>query len=541
MSSPPVVVIHSNTPNLVQVLRDALAGGDTHQIVEIAGDLDLTSTGEEAIVIGDNRSLIASPASRRSARRRGPRVYVRPEVERGRAALFVIRGDNVLVSGFRLEGPTPGIDLRNRHEQGIRISPPATDGEGNRLPPINSIEFCNMEIFHWSGVGVQVVDNALARDHRELKGRLFKTNPAAVRIKGCYFHHNRHGPGEGYGVASAAGAYVMIEQNVFDENRHAIAGGSRPRNAPGRPPKNEEDFSGYTARDNLILPGGGVHLINNGALNSGWGGLIGGVIGGVIGGLIGGVPGAAIGAAIGIAIGAGVVAAGLVGWQTHQIDMHGDENSWYSSHNWQTGTAGETIMIERNTILYDGHPTHWYWWLNPLKRIGKAINIRGKPLDKAVVDGNFFRHKTRKSAIAQDQVIVLDTNVFKCGDLTANVAEGDFGQHTCGTIDLGHGRFDEEAHADITSEFSDGFDDGHQDDFMATGVTWWARSRRTGQWRYLNTMKERLPELQLGKFDDDDIWDVALRMPHADITPLPPETYSKSGTGPWISRNVIHP
>src|SRR5262245_15405036 len=42
------------------------------------------------------------------------------------------------------------------------------------------------------------------------RGRLFDTNPGPVRVKGNFFHHNRHGAGDGYGVESAAGAYVTI-------------------------------------------------------------------------------------------------------------------------------------------------------------------------------------------------------------------------------------------------------------------------------------------------------------------------------------------
>jgi len=70
---------------------------------------------------------------------------------------------------------------------------------------------------------------------------------------------------------------------------------------------------------------------------------------------------------------------------------------------------------------------------------------------------------------------------------------------------------------------------------MATGVTWWAKSPVTGQWRYLNTMKERLPQLLLTKVDGDAICDVALRPPRPEMAPT---TYSKSGTGPWQSRQV---
>ena len=448
----------------------------------------------------------------------------------------MIRGDHVLVSGFRLEGPTPGIGRGTRREKGIVVAPPATDTDGSPLPPIQSIEICNMEIFHWSGLGIQVVDDVPARqnprDHRSPKGRLLNTNPAAVRVTGSYIHHNRHYAGFGYGVSSAKGAYVTIEQNVFDENRHAIAGGG--------PWQGFEDHGGYTVRDNLILTGGGRHCIETTAKQAGWGALGGALLGGLAGWLVCGPPCAAVGAAGGAALGGGgvLVAEHLICWPTHQIDFHGDKNSWYSGHNWQVGTAGETLIIERNTILYTK---------------GNAIKIRGNPLDKAVVDGNVFMHDTVDAAISQNgepgenptnPIIVLDTNVFEASDPRAELDHGDFADDIdCGDLTTEPDRrdfADDIDLGDITPEVSTGDfagdPPGPKDDFMATGVTWWARSRATGQWRYLNTMEERLPELQVGKFDDDDISDVAPRTRRPEA---PPERYSKSGTSPW--RWLIHP
>jgi len=494
MSYPPVVVIDGRTEDPVGVLLRALGPDNENpeQTVELC-DVDLDLTGHTGIDIRDNRSLIASPSCERSARALGPRIFVTDE--RGRAPLFVIRGDNVLVSGFRLEGPTDYIGQGDRKEKGIVVSPHATDGEGNALPPIRNVEISNMEIFHWSGVGVQVQDDVRKGDTRG-RGRLFNTNPAAVCVTGNYIHHNRHGAGEGYGVNSTAGAYVTIERNVFDENRHAIAGGSSKH-------PDAEDYSGYTARDNLILAGGGLHCLDSPATGAAIGGIIGGVIGGVIGGLFGGLAGAAIGAGIGAGVGAGAgaIAGSTICWHTHQIDMHGTKSTLLSEY--CCGTAGETIIIERNTILYTK---------------GKAIKIRGNPVDKAVVDGNVFKHKSRGDAIAQNgepgwgdnitnPIDVRPNNVFDCGDITTELGQGDFAG------------------------------DGQQDDFMTTGVTWWARSPTTGQWRYLNTMKEQLPELQLAKIDDDAIFDVAPRTRHPETLP---EKYSKSGTSPWLSP-VIHP
>ena len=174
----------------------------------------------------------------------------------------------------------------------------------------------------------------------------------------------------------------------------------------------------------------------------------------------------------------------------------------YSGHNWQCGTAGETIIIERNTILYTK---------------GHAIKIRGNPADKAVVDGNVFKHDNRGDAIAQNGACGCGDNISKPIDVRPNNV------------------FDVD---DPTAELGrcDFFGDGQEDEFMATGVTWWAKSPVTGQWRYLNTMKEKLPELQLVKVDGDAVCDVAPRTRRPEI---PPEKYSKSGTSPWLPLGVI--
>jgi hypothetical protein len=50
--------------------------------------------------------------------------------------------------------------------------------------------------------------------------------------------------------------------------------------------------------------------------------------------------------------------------------------------------------------------------------------------------------------------------------------------------------------------------DGVDDSFMATGVTWWFSSRKTGPWSYLNASTKRLSEVQLGYFNGDNRCDV---------------------------------
>jgi hypothetical protein len=437
---PARIIIDGNTPDPVGVLISALGSANPAQVVELC-NIDLDFTGHSGIEIGANRSVIASSACARGPRSSGPRIFVTDKRD-GHSFLFVIRESNVHFSGFRLEGPSSEIgSAADNLESGINIFPFACETPACDTPGlIHDIEISNMEIFHWSGAGVSVGDNTETKE----RGRLINEKVDAVRIKNNFFHHNRHFDGNGYGVVVAGGGYALIEQNVFDENRHAIAGGSSDR---------KRDYSGYTVRDNLIFPGGGRHC-------SRWG----------------------------------------ICWQTHQIDMHGDASTTFGG-DWCCGTAGETMIIERNTILYTA---------------GLAIKIRGNPADKAVVDGNVFRHQSRGDAISQNgnpgfldnsdditrPIDVRPNNIFGADDPMAQLGSCDFAG------------------------------DGQEDQFMATGVTWWALSPTTHQWRYLNTMRERLPDVRLGKFDGDAVCDVALGRGNPRL-PVLPRTYSKSGTGPW--------
>jgi hypothetical protein len=325
---PTVVTIDQNTPEPSLVLQGALNSGNAAQTIEFCTDIDLT--GLTAIRVGDSVTLQAGSACARSPRAFGPRIFVTDH--RTNNPLFIITGDHVTFKGFRLQGPTNGIgEGDDIDEKGIVIAPAAA------AAPVESIEISNMEIYYWSGEGIQVTDNQSSAPH----GRLTNRNVAAVHIFGNFIHDNQHQDKNGYGVESADGAYALIEQNVFDKNRHDIAGGSVA--------SNKIDYSGYTVQDNLILSAGGKDCAGTNLR---------------------------------------FLCAWKCGcWQTHQIDMHGDGNKWYSKHNWECGTAGETLLIKRNTILYTSGP---------------AITIRGNPADRAVVDGNIFKQTVGDGAITQE-------------------------------------------------------------------------------------------------------------------------------------------
>ena len=124
---------------------------------------------------------------------------------------------------------------------------------------------------------------------RDPRGRINLSNYNAVWVHDNFIHHNQHYGELGYGVSVHESAYALIEKNVFDYNRHAIASQGTPGN-------------GYYAHRNLVLSHGGM---NNGTLNL----------------------------------------------NTHMIDVHGTESCWGAG--FYCGKAGEKFDIRDNTILYD--------------------------------------------------------------------------------------------------------------------------------------------------------------------------------------------
>ena len=291
---PPTVYINGSTPEWRRVLIQAL--GEANKKVILAPHVDMDLSGYHAIRIADNVTLTSEiPALNqlvaagfpdvtprvlaRDARNLGPRLFMntRPDY------LFEIAGDNVKLTGFRLQGPD--------------FNP--SDGEARGIV-INSrkrVEISHMEFSGWSLVAIYIKDPGF-RIHSAYPTRI-RDNPDAVRIHDNFFHHNQHTPGgNGYGIEVKEAAQAIIERNVFDFNRHAIASGSEPG-------------TGYVAQQNLVLEGGGVHCINN--------------------------------------------TAGLVCGHTHQFDVHGSDNCVpfrFLDDKWNCGSAGEEYHFTANAFQY---------------------------------------------------------------------------------------------------------------------------------------------------------------------------------------------
>lgn len=109
------------------------------------------------------------------------------------SSLLRVMGDSVTIRGLRILGPDRNIDGTSPISCGIKIV------DNKSL----SVEHC--EIAGWSYAGINFLNSKF--------GKVFNS----------YIHHNRR-KGIGYGILLDSAAEVVADRNLFDNNRHCIAG-----------------------------------------------------------------------------------------------------------------------------------------------------------------------------------------------------------------------------------------------------------------------------------------------------------------------------
>jgi len=270
---PPVVQITSSSqvPTFVQAVQTP------NTTVVVANNVQLDLSNRQDIYVASGVRVQGGRAGRQA----GPRLFTttRP------AALFRIPSGaaNVRFTGVRIEGPDMGAADRN-------------GASAIEIDSATNIEIDHCELSGWAGSAVGV---------RDTDGTASSPSPNAttipvhtVNIHDNFIHHNQAVGGDGYGVVSGTGAHPLIQRNVFDWNRHAIAGDGKPG-------------TGYTATHNLVLENGGLHR---------W-----------------------------------IPFPGF--WtHTHQFDMHGRNDCGvgdiFSDSLYNCGPAGHTTIIRNNAFFY---------------------------------------------------------------------------------------------------------------------------------------------------------------------------------------------
>lgn len=154
---------------------------------------------------------------------------------------------------------------------------------------------------------------------------------------------------------------------------------------------------------------------------------------------------------------------------THQFDMHarndcGVADIWSDSLA-NCGPAGHSMYIRHNTFFYAND---------------EAIRLRGTPEKGMYVGQNVFANHLRfEDAVAYNETGLVEEPGNVCG--------------YNGGLHLGSCDFD---------------GDGIDDDFLATGATWWFSSGGEMPWTYVNTQTTHLSDLTLGYVDGDAFCDV---------------------------------
>jgi hypothetical protein len=175
----------------------------------------------------------------RGALGKRPRLYT--NVRNQDFVLFDITGNDVRVESLHLQGPAGGNRAANQREsKAIHILEDADHQLGRR------IVITDNELDQWTVASVEAQGNhrdaLLPSDYDPHWALTLPTDAGLVRIESNYIHDNAM-DSEGYGVVLRGGAYVTIEGNVFDYNRHAVASDGHAH-------------SGYIAQYNYVLEGG---------------------------------------------------------------------------------------------------------------------------------------------------------------------------------------------------------------------------------------------------------------------------------------------
>ena len=265
---------HSSADTFVDAVSSDESTGAT-VIIENDVALDLTPWPEIHIYPG------VQILGGRGARHPGPLLYTTRSLSPTR--LFVIGqyfdADNVRISGIRLAGPDPSVADND-----------AMESKGIWIDSSVNVEIDNNDIYGWRVAAISV---------RDSRGRIDRANGrGAVRIHDNDIHNNQR-IGDGYGVVVGEGAYVLVEKNSFDNNRHAMAGDG-------------SYGAGYFFYRNYVGTGGGHH----GWWCTDW-----------------------------------PFVWCTWSWQTHQVDMHGQQDC--KGADGYCGVAGEYMDVRYNAILYD--------------------------------------------------------------------------------------------------------------------------------------------------------------------------------------------
>ncbi len=199
-------------------LKTAVANANYGDIVYINDNLQIEIPAEKTLIIPDGVTL-ASGRGRNGSN--GALIFTNfMEVGMYFNYPAIDVGNNVQITGLRLRGPDSTSSTANYGKN------PA----GIQQKYKTNLEVHNCEIYNWYTYAVYIYDSENANIHHN------------------YIHNNQN-PFIGYGIVNRNKTTTVASYNIFNKNRHDIAG---IKNTNMEPPS-------YTAQSNLIGPDGYSH------------------------------------------------------------------------------------------------------------------------------------------------------------------------------------------------------------------------------------------------------------------------------------------
>jgi hypothetical protein len=193
-TDPRVKYVVSTKDQLLNALKNAKSG----EIVFVKGDADINLTATDSIGIPGGVTLASDRGAKGSCGGRifRDRLYPVTLENAYDNPTFYVNGDNVRITGLRIEGPDKGQEALET--LGIRVK------SGFAANDRSGLVFDNNEMWGWSFGAIVLMYSDASIHHN-------------------YIHHCQAG-GYGYGV-DVGGGFADIYANVFDYTRHAVAAG----------------------------------------------------------------------------------------------------------------------------------------------------------------------------------------------------------------------------------------------------------------------------------------------------------------------------
>jgi len=208
-------------------LLEALEQAKPGQVVYVDGDTEIDMT----VLVTAYKQKLVIPAGvtlAGSRGREGSEGALICSDEFQTEPLIEIGGENVRISGLRLRGPDTkvrsaelGYLSKGRKKKAWNVGKRNDNGDYYRFPTSTAVNtqhpglvVDNCEIWGWSHAGVY--------GHTREPSKRVK-----IHVHHCNIHHCQRA-GLGYGVCVGDGCEALVEANLFDYTRHAIAGTGRP-------------------------------------------------------------------------------------------------------------------------------------------------------------------------------------------------------------------------------------------------------------------------------------------------------------------------